>query len=97
MKTMQLRDYTIAAGQLDRFTELWQKSVKVLRERAGFKIEGVWRVPAEDRFVWILTYDGPDGWETANKAYYDSPARKAVDPDPAKLIVSQRTAFIEPA
>ena len=96
MKRMQLRDYTIQAGQLDRFAELWSTSVKVLRERAGFKIEGAWRVPAEDRFVWIMTYDGPDDWETANKVYYDSPARKAVDPDPAKLIVSQRNAFIEP-
>jgi NIPSNAP protein len=94
--TRQLRDYTIQPGQLDRFVELWSAGVRPLRERAGFTIEGAWKVPAEDRFVWILAYDGPDGWEAANKTYYGSAGRKALDPDPAKLIASQRTAFIEP-
>jgi len=42
-----------------------------------------------------VSYDSPDGWEAANKAYYDSPERKAMDPDPASFILSQRTAFID--
>jgi hypothetical protein len=45
--------------------------------------------------VWIVSYDGPGGWEAASKAYYDSPERKAIDPDPATLILTQRTAFID--
>jgi len=44
--------------------------------------------------VWVVSYDGPD-WDAAQRAYYDSPERKALDPDPAALIVSRRKSFIE--
>ena len=96
MKTTQLRSYMIKAGQLDRFAELWSKGVRPLRTKRGFVIEGAWKIPTEDRFVWVVSYDGPEGWEAANKAYYASPERKAMDPDPASLIVGQSTSFIEP-
>ena len=95
MKRTQLRDYTIKPGQLEAFVSAWSKGVRPLRLKRGFVIEGAWKIPAEERFVWVVSYDKPDGWEAANKAYYDSPERKAMDPDPAKLILSQRTAFID--
>ena len=95
MKTTQLRDYAIKRGQLDRFAELWRTQVKPLRERQGFVVEGAWKVPSEEHFVWVVSYDGPNGWDAANEAYYDSPERKTMDPDPASLILSQRTAFID--
>jgi hypothetical protein len=95
VKTTQLRDYTIKPGELDRFAELWRTKVRPLRESKGFVVEGAWKVPSEEHFVWIVSHDGPDGWEAANKSYYDSPERKAMDPDPASLILSQRTAFID--
>ena len=62
--------------------------------RRGDKFR-VLKVPSEEHFVWIVSYDGPGGWEAANKSYYDSPERKAMDPDPASLILFQRTAFID--
>lgn len=96
MRTIQLRDYTIRSGELERFAALWAQGVRPLREQKGFHVVGAWRVPEQSRFVWIVSYDGPAGWEAANKAYYDSPERKALDPDPATLILEQRTAFIEP-
>jgi NIPSNAP len=96
VKTTQLRDYTIKPGQLDDFVRAWSRGVRPLRLKRGFVIEGAWRIPSEERFVWVVSYDKPDGWEAANKAYYDSPERKAMDPDPAKLILSQRVAFIDP-
>ena len=96
MKTTQLRSYMIKAGQLDRFTEVWSKNVRPLRVKKGFVIEGAWKIPSEERFVWIVSYDKPDGWEAANKAYYESPERKAMDPDPASFIVGQSTSFIDP-
>ena len=65
------------------------------REKKGFVIEGAWKIPSEERFVWVVAYDGPDDWEAANRAYYDSPERKAMDPDPASFIVAQRTVFID--
>ena len=97
MKTTQLRDYAIKPGQLDAFADLWSKNVRPLRQKKGFTVESAWKIPSEDRFVWIVSYDGPDGWEAANQAYYESPERKAMDPDPASFITEQRTAFIEKA
>ena len=96
MKTVQLREYTIKPGQLDTFVAVWARSVKPLRERTGFVIEGAWTIPAEERFIWIVSHAGPAGWEAANKAYYDSPERKAMDPDPASLILQQRISLIDP-
>jgi len=95
VKTTQLRDYTIKQGQLEDFVSAWSKGVRPLRQKRGFVIEGAWKIRTEERFVWVVSYDGADGWEAANKAYYDSPERKAMDPDPATLILSQRTAFID--
>ena len=66
------------------------------RGTRGFVVEGAWKIPTEERFVWVVSYDRPDGWDAANAAYYDSPERKTMDPDPASFIQSQRTAFIDP-
>ncbi len=95
MRTTQLRDYSIKPGQLDTFADLWSKTVRPLRQKKGFVIESAWTIPSESRFVWIVSYDGPDGWEAANRDYYDSPERKAMDPDPASFITEQRTVFVE--
>ena len=96
MKTTQLRQYTIKAGQLDRFAEVWSSNVRPLRQKMGFVIDGAWKIPSEDRFVWIVSYDGPLAWEEANRSYSESPERKAMDPDPASFLVSQRLSLIDP-
>ena len=96
MKTTQLRDYTIKPGQLQDFLRIWKNGVRPLRLKRGFVIEGAWVIPTEERFVWVVSYDKPDGFEAAVKAYNESPERKALDPDPASLIAVQRIAFIDP-
>ena len=96
MKTTQLRSYMIKAGELDAFAQLWSKTVRPLRKKMGFVIEGAWKIPSEDRFVWVVSYDGSDGWDAANERYYGSPERKAMDPDPASFIAGQSTSFIDP-
>ena len=45
---------------------------------------GAWVADDKDEFVWILSYDGPDGFDAADARYYASPARAALDPDPAQ-------------
>ena len=97
MKTTQLREYTIKPGQLDAFARAWANGVLPLRREMGFTIDGAWTIPTEGKFVWIVSYDGPDGWDAANKRYYESPERKALDPDPASFIATQRTVLIDPA
>ena len=98
MSATQLRDYRIRAGELDRFVEEWRTGVAPLRRARGFEIPGAWTIADEDRFLWLLVH--PGGWaafEEADAAYYASPERAALDPDPARLIVEQRNLRLEEA
>ena len=61
----------------------WREHVLPLRQQLGFSVPGAWVVEDERRFVWLLAYDGDD-YESANEAYYASPARQAVDPEPTR-------------
>jgi hypothetical protein len=87
----ELRDYRIVEGSVHRFVEEWCAGIAPLRRQMGFTIDGAWTVEDESRFVWLLTH--PGDWEafgTADRSYYASPERVALDPDPARLIEEQR-------
>jgi hypothetical protein len=91
----QLRIYDIEPGRLDDFLAAWSAGVVPLRARFGFGLRG-WVVPDDDRFVWLVTYGGPGGFEAADDAYYASPEREALDPDPAQWVIAQTTMWLEP-
>ena len=91
----QLRIYRIQDGRLADFVQGWRHGVRPLRERMGFRVEGAWTIPDEHRFVWILAYDGPEDWDEKNRAYYESPERRTLSPDPADLIEEQQTWMLE--
>ena len=91
-RAVQLREYRIRAGELDRFVALWQEQLAPLRRSLGFEVLGAWTAPDEHRFIWLLSH--PAGWDAfadGDKAYFASPERTAIDPDPASLIEEQRT------
>jgi len=92
--TSQLRMYTIKEGQMDEFVKGWSEGIYPLRLQHGFKVDGAWIMKDENKFVWILTYDGLGDWEARNKAYHESPERKALNPDPARLIDKIEERFI---
>jgi len=92
----QLRIYTIAEGALEEFVERWTRGVRPLRERHGFRIEGAWAIPDENRFVWLVSYGGPGSFQEADAAYYASPEREALRPDPAGLVVESQTYWLTP-
>jgi hypothetical protein len=92
----QLRIYDIQPGRLDDFVAAWTAGVAPLRARFGFGVRG-WVAADEDRFVWLVTYDGPEGFEAADEAYYASAERETLDPDPAQWIVGQTKLWLEPA
>ncbi len=95
MRTVsQLRIYQIAPGRMDEFVREWKAGVVPLRISHGFRVDGAWIVEGEQTFVWILTYEGDESFETRDAAYYASPARKSLDPDPARHIDSQENRFI---
>jgi hypothetical protein len=68
---------------MSEFLDAWIAQVPDLRRRFGFEVVGAWVLDDEDTFVWVLRYDGPDTFDLADARYYESPARAALDPDPA--------------
>jgi len=71
---------------MDDFLEAWTAQVPPLRRRYGFRFLGAWVVDDNDEFVWILSYDGPDGFDAADARYYASTDRAALHPDPAQWL-----------
>ncbi len=95
-RVTQLRLYRIEDGRLDDFVAAWKAGVVPLRKAHGFTIEAAWTVHDVSRFVWIVGYDGPLSWEKAEEAYYGSPERAAIDPDPARWVIDPQTWFVTP-
>lgn len=91
----QLRIYTINRGSLQQFAEEWKQKVYPLRLEFGFQIHGAWILEKTNQFVWLISYDGPETWETREQAYYDSEKRKAMAPDPVRLIARPEQYFVE--
>jgi hypothetical protein len=85
-----LRIYTIKPGELEDWIAEWRAHVLPLRRRLGFEVLGAWTSEEESTFTWLLGYDGPEGIAAANAAYYASPERTAIDPDPARHIAEAR-------
>ncbi len=90
----QLRIYDIAPGRMQQFVREWKAGVVPLRLSHGFRVDGAWVVEGEDSFVWILTYEGDETFESRDEGYYASPERKSLEPDPARHIDRQQTRFM---
>ncbi len=93
----QVRMYTIEEGKMAEWLDGWTRGVVPLRRKFGFRVDGAWVAPDGNRFFWILSYDGPDGFEARDAAYYDSPDRKSMKPDPAALIEKAEQWFVTAA
>jgi hypothetical protein len=92
----QVRVFTIRAGELDRWVEEWNRFVRPLRERFGFRVEAAWVVRDENRFIWVLSYSGAGSWAERDAEYYASAERTRLSPDPARLIESAEAWFATP-
>ena len=92
--TYQLRIYRLHEGTLERFVEEWRSLVVPLRRRFGFEVVGAWASAEEETFVWLVSYDGPEGFERRDAEYYASPERAAMDPNPARHIASAETRLL---
>jgi hypothetical protein len=87
----QLRIYTVKSGEMGEWVAEWRQKIVPLREKAGFKILGAWSIEKENRFVWIIRYDGSKTWEEADSAYYGSPERAAIQPNPTRHLDKTET------
>lgn len=93
---MQLRLYTIDKGRLEDFANAWRAGVYPLRLKMGYQIPFAAKIPDTNQFVWLLAYDGPESWEQKEAAYYASPERKRVSPDPAQWIARPEQLVVKP-
>ena len=96
-KKTQIRIFTINKGKMNEFVNAWQNGVYPLRIKNGFKIEKAWVVREKNKFIWILSYEGPEGFEAKDSAYYASQARTTLNPNPADYIADVENYFIDSA
>ena len=94
MTEYQLRIYKITVGHMAEFTEGWRTHIVPSRERFGFKIVTALADKESGEFVWLLSWDGPEGYEAADRAYYESPGRKSVSWDPAPFIIAHELRIL---
>ena len=87
----QLRMYHVKEGELDTFVRAWHENVAPLRRSLGFEILGPW-IADDGQFVWMV---GHEELEAADAAYYASPERAAMDPDPASYLTDIRTWIMD--
>jgi hypothetical protein len=92
----RLRIYEVKQGELQDWIDEWRRLIRPLREQLGFRVVGAWVDDEANTFVWLLSYGGPEGYEAADAAYYASPERAAIDPDPARHLASTRQLKVEP-
>jgi hypothetical protein len=92
----QLRIYSVKPGAMSAWVDEWRRNVAPLRRKHGFEVLGPWVIEAEDKFVWILAYEGEQGWDAADAAYYESDERKAVDPEPTRHLVATEHWMMRP-
>ena len=86
MSEYQLRIYQIAPDRMAEFIAGWRNFVVPSREEFGFKVMGAWIETSASEFVWLVRWDGPDGYAAADREYYASPIRRALSWDPVPLI-----------
>jgi hypothetical protein len=92
----ELRRNRIRSGRVEEFLQAWVDQVPPLRRRFGFELVGAWVVDESEELVWILSYDGPEGFEAADARYYASAERAALDPDPAQWFETSEAVRMSP-
>jgi hypothetical protein len=71
---------------MEDWIEGWEAGIVPLRQQEGFEIVGAWVDRPRNRFVWLVGYSAPDGFEAAEKRYHDRPERLAQDPNPSDFV-----------
>jgi hypothetical protein len=88
----QLREYDVKPGEMADFVREWREQIVPLRSSFGFDVVGAWTV-GDERFVWII---GHEDFATADRAYYESPERAALVPDPTRHLARVGTTMLTP-
>ena len=92
----QLRLYQLDPDRIDEFIALWREQIVPARKAAGFRLRGAWVSRDEAGFAWVISYRGKGTFEEAEKRYYESDARAAIQPSPAEFLQGVETVMVEP-
>ena len=92
----QLRRYRVRTDDWDEFVELFFRHLVPAREALGFRVDGVWGDREDGTFVWVVSHEAPDGWETIDRAYYESPERAALPREPRDFLLEVDTKVLAP-
>jgi hypothetical protein len=93
----QLRIYTLAPDTAEEFVANFRRELVPLRDRYGFSVDCAYLADDRTRFTWVTSHDCPDGWETAERTYYDSPERASISFKPGDYILAHDVTMVEPA
>ena len=86
MTEYQLRIYHMKPGTMAEFVAGWRKRIVPIREQLGFKVLYAFEHEQNNEFIWLLSYEGPDGYAAADARYYASDARKSLNWDTTQYI-----------
>lgn len=94
-KTAQLRVYTIRPDRLDEWVEAFRDKIVPLRRELGFEVEQSWVDREHHQHIWVISYDGDQTFEEANKAYWASSKRAELGVDPDEFLIGEETHVVE--
>jgi hypothetical protein len=92
----QHRTYQVRPGVMDEFVALFRDHLVPLREAYGYQVLGAWNDADSGTFVWVVGHEAPDGWDAAEKAYYDAPERAELPANPSDYLESSQTQLLQP-
>lgn len=92
----QLRIYALRPDRADEFVRHFHESLVPLRAAYGFSIDASYLAEDKTRFCWVTSHDCPDGWETAEAAYYGSSERNSLSFTPADFITDHDVSMVAP-
>ena len=95
-KTIQLRRYTLVAGEYDAFLEWWTRAMPAVRPPAGFTIEFAYGIRATNEFVWAVSAEGdPETFVRLEEEYMASEARAAAFDGVPQRVAAYDVRFID--
>ena len=73
MSVAHLRTYTINAGQMDSWLELFNDQLVPLLREHDIQVDGTWVNAERTQFIWVRSYgDTEDDLKTKEEAFYGS-------------------------
>lgn len=98
-EVVELRQYTLHAGQRDALVDLFDRELVETQEAAGMAVMGQFRdLDAPDRFVWLRGFASMDQRASSLAAFYDGPVwRQHRSAANATMIDSDDVLLLRPA